>query len=209
MGCPRCLELNRTFPTTTTTDSGMRTSPASPGAQRGHFGFISRFFSIHKGGRFPSLCLLFIFWVSLGMGSVALQESPSAGRQNTALSNAPGSSGKARGAGTPGAPGFALGVGKKEINTNAGNDPFGWTFRRACGAALGHPRLLPSRHPWNPLDPRLAEGFGLGLGWVFTVTTKARLCGTFLGEELGMEELNPPLALPEGITELCTAWDAA
>lgn len=98
---------------------------------------------------------------------------------------------------------------KKEINTNAGNDPFGWTFRRACGAALGHPRLLPSRHPWNPLDPRLAEGFGLGLGWVFTVTTKARLCGTFLGEELGMEELNPPLALPEGITELCTAWDAA
>lgn len=22
---------------------------------------------------------------------------------------------------------------------------------------------------------------GLGLGWVFTVTTKARLCGTFLG----------------------------
>lgn len=49
--------------------------------------------------------------------------------------------------------------------------------------------------PWNLLDPRLAEGLagkGLGLGWVFTVTTKAQLCGTFLGEELGMEELNPP-----------------
>lgn len=40
---------------------------------------------------------------------------------------------------------------------------------------------------------------GLGLGWVFTVTTKARLCGTFLGNGEG----NPPQPPPEGTTELC------
>lgn len=60
--------------------------------------------------------------------------------------------------------------GKKEINTNAGNDPFGSILWRARGAALGHPRLLPSSHSLESPGSTSPEGFGqegtwLGLGF--------------------------------------------
>lgn len=110
MGCPRHQEQNWTFPTTT--NSRIWTPPASPGALRACFGFIPFFSPVHQGGRFPSLCLIFIFgflleWVWW------LRRNPLLLEERTGLSNTPGTLGKAQGAGIPGALGFAPGVGIK------------------------------------------------------------------------------------------------
>lgn len=169
----------------------------------GHWGLALDLFpffpSIKEGDFLPSVSSLYfgflLEWVwSLCRNPLLLEEK-------TQLSNAPGTLGKAQGAAIPGALGFAPGVGKKEINTNIGNDPFGSTFWRACGAALGNPRLLPPATPgisWIHIWMGALAGKGLSLGWVFTVTTKAWLCRTFLGEEWEWSSWILSLAVPEG-----------
>lgn len=148
------------------------------------------FFSIHKGRRFPSFCLVFIFWFSFGMGLVALQESPSAGRENVTLHCSWNLGKSTRGWNTWD---LLLEWGKKETNTNAGNSPLDqhsgelvelhWDIPGCCHPAT--PGIS-----WIPTWLRGLARKGLGLGWVFTLTTKARLCWTFLGEVLGLEKLN-------------------